>query len=356
MAVSIPFTLGIAIGTASLPLLPGRPFTALPASLLLAACGVLAGVVIVKGGSRWRTAALFLALGCFCALSWNLAGGLDSGRVPRLKALALRCAESLKALIGSIPFRDEGTGALLRALLTGDRSALGRDAVEAFRGSGASHILALSGLHLGVICLMVGRGLAVLGNSPPAKAVRAVLTVIFAGFYAMMTGAGPSIVRAFIFIVITQACSLMPERRYSPLRTLLISLTLQLAFCPAVISELGFQLSYLAMTGIFVLYPRLESWYPEGRRDPLRKIWQSTALSVSCQVFTAPLVWLRFRTFPKYFIVTNLLALPLTTALMTASVVMLVLSALSLCPVFLVRVTEWLAEVLVSVMEVISSL
>ena len=91
------------------------------------------------------------------------------------------------------------------------------------------------------------------------------------------------------------------------------ALTLQLAVTPGVVQSPAFQLSYLAMLGIITLFPRLQAWYPSGARfDPFRRIWTGVTLALSCQLFTAPLVWLRFHTFPKYFLLTNLAALPLT--------------------------------------------
>ena len=139
---------------------------------------------------------------------------------------------------------------------------------------------------------------------------------------------------------------------------LMTALTIQLAFRPEVITSLGFQLSYLAMTGITLLYPHLSAWYPDNGRafQPIRRIWQAAALAVSCQIFTAPLAWIRFHNFPKYFIITNLLALPLTSALMAASVAAIAFQALGGCPALLADAVDFLAHSLLFVLDVISSL
>lgn len=356
VAVSIPFTTGAALGTLLLPASFGRTAAMVCAPVLLA----FEGYALLNGTrgrvSRAGIAIMFLGLGLFCALSHGLCYG-SGAEASALASFAERCLEALKGKIRSLPFEDGRTAGLLCALLAGDKSGLGTAELQAFRASGASHILALSGLHLGVICLIVSRVLIVLGNSPGARAARGALTVAFAGFYTVMTGAGPSIVRAFLFILFSEAGRLMPERRRSPLRTLMMALTVQLALNPGVIAELGFQLSYLAMTGIFIIYPKMAEWYPRGRRfDPFGAMWRSAALSVSCQMLTAPLVWVRFHTFPKYFILTNMLALPLTTALMTCAVAALICSFLTGCPQVLAKITEQLADALVSVLEVISGL
>lgn len=353
-ALCLPFTAGTA-AAAALAGAGGGAAGAASGAALAASAGLLALLSLRRTG-RLPYCILFFFLGIFCFLSAGLRPSpAEPGPVGRLAARAL---SGLRDLIGSIPFQHSDSHSLVAALLTGDRGGLTAAQTASFRASGASHILALSGLHLGVIYLIISRLLSVLGNSIPARRVRSVLTILLAGCYTLATGAGPSIVRAFLFILIRETCALFPERRISPVRTLLMALTIQLAVQPQVITSLGFQLSYLAMTGIVVLYPRLEAWYPaDGPRfQPLRRIWQAAALAVSCQIFTAPLTWIRFHSFPKYFILTNLLALPLTSALMATSVAAIALQALGTCPSFLASIADFLASSLLFILDVISSL
>jgi competence protein ComEC len=345
----LPFTAGTAAGAA----LAGAAGGVAAGAALVAAAGLLAFVSIRKRTGILPYFALFFLLGLFCFLSSGLRPPAGPGPAGRMAARALA---GLRRLIGSIRFSHDSTGSLVSALLTGDRSGLTAEQTAAFRDSGASHILALSGLHLGVIYLIVSRLFSVLGNSAPARRVRSVLCILFAGCYTLATSAGPSIVRAFLFILIRETCSMFPERHTSPTRTLMMALTIQLALKPQVITSLGFQLSYLAMTGLVVLYPRLSAWYPEGFSLILRRIWNGTVLAVSCQLFTAPLVWIRFHSFPKYFILTNLLALPLTSALMAVSVAALALQGLGGCPPLLASACDALAQTLLFVLDVISGL
>jgi len=274
-----------------------------------------------------------------------------------MPAFITDCSSALKRTIADIPFSSPRTNALLTALLTGDRSLISRDLTQSFRDSGASHILALSGLHLGIICTIASRAASILGHSPAARRLRAAITISFSAFYTLMTGAGPSIVRAFLFICLGEICGLCPERRRIPVRILLGALTIQLIFKPSVIESLGFQLSYLAMSGIILLYPRLSAWYPgESRTDLMKKIWKTAALSISCQAFTFPLVWIHFHSFPKYFLITNMLAMPLTTALISLSVLTITLSAAGCCPGALIFVNEILTNSLIFVLETISGM
>ena len=374
-AIALPFAAGVAACAALAGGAASGSGAADTAAAGFAASAVLTGAIgLTAFIFRRKTRPLpyillFFCLGCFCFLCGSLLPRpTEQGLVARLAAEALA---GLRRLIAALPLGHDSTHSLVAALMTGDRSGLTAEQTAAFRDSGASHILALSGLHLGVIYLIVSKLLSVFGNAPVIRRIRSALIVLFAGFYTLATGAGPSIVRAFLFILIRETCLLFPERRTSPVRILMTALTLQLAFRPEVITSLGFQLSYLAMTGITVLYPRLSAWYPSPDErgsshtmevwmrivDPLiRRIWQGAALAVSCQIFTAPLAWIRFHSFPKYFILTNLLALPLTSALMATSVAAIALQGLGGCPAFLACAVDFLAQSLLFVLDVISGM
>ena len=348
-ALAFHFTAGAAAGALFLHL------SADPHSLSFPLLCVLAALVAASLGTG-RTAFLFpafLCCGVFCVFTDSFAGG---GWETLLERWAAVPAGRFRAFIDTVPFPSEHTAPLLKAFLTGDRSGLSRETVQAFRGSGASHLLALSGLHMGILYLILSRMLRPFGNSPAVRRVRYVLTVLAAGVFTLMTGASPSIVRAFLFIFLNETAR-MSGRSRPPLQILSTALLIQLVLSPSSIISAGFQLSYLAMAGIFLLFPHLEAWYPEGLRfDPVRKVWKAAALSISCQAFTGPLAWLRFRSFPVYFLLTNLLAMPLTTLLIASSVATLALYATGCCPGFLIRVTDILADRLVWILQVISSM
>ena len=348
-ALAVHFTAGVAAG-ALLLRLPADP-SILSTSLLL----VLAGLVVIvlkteRGGLLFPA---FVLLGAFCAFA-DAFPGADTATF--LERWTSAWADRLRAFIDGIPFPSEGTAPLLKALLTGDRSGLSQDTVRVFRESGGAHLLALSGLHIGILYLLLTRLLWPLGNSPRARRVRYTLIVLAAGLFTRMTGASPSIVRAFLFIFLNETARIACRPR-DPLRILSTALLIQLVITPSAITSTGFQLSYLAMAGIFLLFPILEGWYPKGPRfDPVRKVWEAAALSISCQVFTGPLAWFRFHTFPTYFLLTNLVALPFTTLLMGSAVTTLALQGIHCCPGFLVRTTDWLCRTLVWILQVISSM
>ena len=343
------FTAGVAAGTVVLSVSPAilLPLAALPVflyrKLLQWPENLSVGIILLA----------FLLLGVFCARSATLP---SAGLASWPETIAQSAALKLRAFIDSLPFRNQETAPLLRALLTGDRSGLSPETVQIFRRSGASHLLALSGLHMGILYLLFDTLTKALGNSPAARRVRFGLVIGAALFFTLMTGAGPSIVRAFLFISLNETLRLLQRPRKAS-RVLCTALLLQLVLNPSVISSVGFQLSYLAMAGIFLIYPVLEKWYPEGSRyNPLRWLWNTAALGISCQITTAPLAWLRFHTFPKYFLITNLMAIPLTTVLLGTAVATLSLSAVGLCPQLLITATDGLGRLLLWVLEVICAM
>ena len=295
--------------------------------------------------------ALFISAGIFCSAASALSELGTTEAAPHT-------AEILKTMISSIPFRGRDTAALVTALTTGDKSGLGTDAASAFRTSGASHILALSGLHLGIIYAILLKVTSVLGKSPAARKARSLMIVSLCGYYTYMTGAPASLMRAFLFILINESARLM-HRKTSPVGIYCAALTIQLIITPQVIASAGFQLSYLAMAGIFFIYPKLKSWYPEGNGGMTRltrKIWDISALTISCQLLTGPLSYALFGTFPRYFLLTNLLSLPVTSILMMLSVTTITLSAAGVCPDFIVLMTDYAASALIFIMKVISTM
>lgn len=352
---SYSLTAGIAAGFAIL----GRVHAPLASyitavSALTAVSAMLFRIMLLRKCSLTGIAVLFLSAGIFCAAGSSIphAAGISSPSA---------AVGHLRHVISEIPFGDQKTAALVNALVTGDKSMLDSSVKADFRNSGASHILALSGLHLGIIYAMLLRLMLPAGNSPAAGTARYLAVVSASGYYTYMTGAPPSLMRAFLFILLNETAKLL-KRKTDPARTFRTALMIQLAITPEVITSIGFQLSYLAMAGIIFIYPKLKSWYPEDRKKHVpvtvlpRKIWDMAALTISCQIMTGPLAWLRFGTFPEHFLLTNLLSMPLTGILMTSAVTTIALSAAGLCPMFLIKVTDYAASALIFIMEVIASM
>ncbi len=358
-----PFLLGVAAASSLSGGLCASPFAAsallLPAAVPLFICFVIA---VRRGAGSVPLPLLFAAIffsafpcvvrSALCAAE----GGchpLTGGVAGELLSLA---GEKFKKVIDGIPFDDAQNNALVKALLTGDRSGLSRETAAAFRDSGAAHILALSGLHLGIIYGVISKAAKIFGNSVAAAKFRSVLIILTTGAYCIMVGAGPSISRAFLFILLREGASLA-ERRTDLRTTLCGSFVIQVCIDAEAVRSVSFQLSYLAIAGIAYIYPPLKAMYPAGglKRSPLRRIWDSAALSIACQAATGPLAWLRFGTFPQYFIITNLIALPLTGILIPAAIVTSLLGAAGICPAAAVNLTAFLADALRQSLQIIAA-
>lgn len=345
ITLSVSYAAGVAAAALAAEPFAGALACSAAVALLLAACARSKGTC----GPALHLTFFFLG-----AMRWCSAALLPPDPAP---AFAAPLADGLANLLDRIPFAGANSGGIIKALLTGRRSGLPQDTIRAFRASGASHILALSGLHLGVIYTIIRRMLSPIGNSPAARLARSVSTVGICGLYALATGASASITRAFLYICINEAGRAMSGRAHSPLGTFCIALTIQLTLAPGVIATPGFQLSYLAMLGITTLYPQLESWYPGSRRfDPVRIIWKSAALSISCQAFTAPAAWFHFRTFPIYFLITNLIALPLSECIIISALAAAALEAICGCPPLIARACGESVQLLEFCLQAIASL
>ncbi len=314
------------------------------------------GIVSITPYSLFPGIALCAAVCVFRSGATSLTGNSGFSLSGNMGSPLRALFEGFKLLIDSLPFEDRENNALVRALLTGDRSGLSPETGRAFRDSGAAHILALSGLHLGIIYGIVTKCFVILGNSPAAVRIRSALTIAATGTYCLMVGAGPSISRAFLFILLREL-SVILGRSASLRDTLCGAFVLQVCLNAEAVRSVSFQLSYLAIAGIAYIHPLLRDFWPSGgpRRSPLRWIWNSAAVSIACQATTGPLAWLRFGTFPKYFILTNLISLPLTGLLIPAALFTSFLHALGICPGIVARATEFIADALRGSLEIIAS-
>ena len=315
--------------------------------------------------SRTATwAILFLCMGTCGALAASTDLLLSVSRQREaswLARAALDFCERIQWTIDEVPFKNETTSQILKALLTGEKTGIPDEVMDAFRASGASHILALSGLHLGIIYAVVRFMTRCLGNTRKAKAARSVILVCTCGFYALATGAGASIVRAFIFILIGE-CARLSGRPAGLRKVMMAALLIHVAIMPSAIKEVGFQLSYAAITGIAYIFPWLQGFWPGDRhKDAVltrcaRWIWDSAAMSISCQITTGPLAYIYFGTLPTQVILTNMIALPLTGIIIPMALATLITCALGWDIGILIDGTEWMVTLLCESLDLLSTM
>jgi competence protein ComEC len=192
---------------------------------------------------------------------------------------------------------------IAKALVLGDRDHLDAEALRSFGNSGAMHVLAVSGLHVGMILSML---IFFFSKFPKwISRYRAILLSVFIIWvYAFITGLSPSVLRAVVMFSLLSFAKLS-GRQYSPMNVLFGSAFILLMYDYKMIFDLGFQLSYLAMVGIFTVYPKIRDML-YFKNKLLRWSWEGTSVSLAAQLFTFPLTLYCFHQFPNYFLLSNI--------------------------------------------------
>lgn len=222
--------------------------------------------------------------------------------------------------------RDHGiTGneyAVLSALILGFKDHLDFEITQAFSSAGAMHVLAVSGLHVGIILLIVSKLLHPLKQFRFGIYCKIILEIIAVWSFALLTGLSPSVIRAatmFSFISVAKGL----KRNTNIYNTLAVSAFFILLVEPYMLMEVGFQLSYLAVLGILLLQPKLYELIEIENRF-LNWAWSITTVSIAAQIATAPLGLLYFHQFPNYFIFSNLMVIPAAFLLVSGGVLLFV--------------------------------
>lgn len=210
-------------------------------------------------------------------------------------------------LLRVVEGRDEQ--AIACALVLGVTDHLEDDLMNSYAATGAMHVLAVSGLHIGILYLLLGWVLRPLKRLRHGKWYFAGVSLFILWSYAAITGLSPSVLRAvtmFSFVALAQPM----QQRTNIYNTLAASAFCILVFDPFLVMSVGFQLSYLAVLGIVYLHPLLYNWLePDSRL--LDEIWKITSMSFAAQIATFPLSLYYFHQFPNYFWLSNLFVIPL---------------------------------------------
>ena len=235
---------------------------------------------------------------------------------PPLRTLPARLRWKFSAAVDSaMPSEDMvRIRAVVKALAYGYQDEIPAVIEESFRQSGAIHLLALSGMHLGLLYGLLLKLLALIGNSPTAKRIRS--TVIIAALWAftIFTGCGVSILRAAVMFSIYEA-GVLAGRRRNGINALSLSAIIITVADPSAPSGISFQLSYAAMTAIFLIFPHLRAIVKTRNRISGR-IADACAMTIACQATTAPIILLHFGTFAFYSLLANLLCSPIVSIAM----------------------------------------
>ncbi len=218
--------------------------------------------------------------------------------------------------------------AIALALILGVKDDLDSEIKQAYSAAGAMHVLAVSGLHVGIIYLVLVFSLGWLRNKKNGRLIYLFIVLSILWSYALITGFSPSVLRAvpmFSFLLIGDSY----YRKTNAYNNLAISAFILLLTNPFYIMSVGFQLSYVAVIGILYLQPKMYNWFTFDNYIA-DKAWAIMSVSLSAQIATFPLTIMYFHQFPTYFFVANLIVIPAAFLILSFGFAMLLSSPVSI--------------------------
>jgi competence protein ComEC len=261
-----------------------------------------------------------------------------------------RISHKMISLFAGAGLHDEALG-LVTALTMGDRELLDKDQLNAFSRAGAMHVMAVSGLHVGMISLALTWMLFFMCGK--LRRFKATIIIPLLWCFAFITGMSPSVMRATIMFTFLQAGSLM-KRPAPAMNNLLASAFILTVARPPVLFEAGFQLSYLAVTFILLFYHRLFMLFRPANRV-IRYLWQVIALSLVAQAGTMPLTVKLFNIFPLFFLLTNIVIIPVTFLVLLSAMLLLLFAPVPTISSLLAILLDWLSRFALGFTGAISS-
>ena len=260
--------------------------------------------------------------------------------------------ETIEASLLKAGFKKQQVN-VIKALILGQKQDLKKSTYQKFSDAGIVHILAVSGLHVGIVLLILQYLFKPLNYIKYGKGLRLVFILFFLWSFALMAGFSPSVVRASLMFSLFAFATDIFKRRTNTMNLLALSMIFILIFYPKMIFQVGFQLSYTAVFGIIMLFPNLFKLYqPRYKLDKL--IWSVICVTISAQLAILPLGLYYFHQFPGLFIVANVLVIPFLGIILSAGFIAIGLSLLEIMPEFLVLVVGHILDALLYVTEAIS--
>ena len=243
---------------------------------------------------------------------------------------------------------DDETLGIAEALLIGYKNDLDKDLVQAYSNTGVVHIIAISGLHLGLIYMVL---LWLFDRIPfikRFKIFKSISIISCLWIFSLLTGASASVLRSavmFTCIIIGKTI----KRQSSIYNSLAASAFILLCYNPYFLWDVGFQLSYLAIIGIISLQkPIHQLLYFETYL--LKKIWEMSSITIAAQIITFPICLYYFHQFPNVFLISNLIAVPLSTVILFSEIILICFSWIPFLGIYLgkfIEVSIWLMNYLI---------
>lgn len=237
-------------------------------------------------------------------------------------------------------YRQQGlegnTYALVTATTLGDKSSIDKELQETYNISGAAHVLALSGLHMGIIYAILT--LLTFGRRR-RSIITQTLVVVALWAFVFLVGMPSSAVRAATMLSL-YALLTLGYREKASINALAFTALVMLAISPYMLFDIGFQMSFLAVLSILIWLPVMNEWVSptlQQRYPPLRWLWGLTTVTLAAQLGVAPLIAYYFGRFSTFFLITNFVAIPAITIIIWLALVTLIIPVLIPLQTFVVN-------------------
>ena len=255
-------------------------------------------------------------------------------RIDRSKAYFMQQREKLLARFSENGI-DGDAYAVVAAMSLGDKSALTRDLKDTYSVSGASHVLALSGLHLGIIYMLFSLFL------PRRRwpALSQLVIILFIWAFVFLVGMSVSVVRSAMMLTVYGLLSIGNRDKMS-INALAFTAIVMLMWNPSWLFDVGFQMSFMAVLAILLFVPLFDAVFSAEylmEHRWIKRIWGLVTVSCSAQLGVAPLITFYFGRFSTYFLLTNFIVIPAAMIILWLSIVVLVFPSLAYILLYIVE-------------------
>ena len=214
---------------------------------------------------------------------------------------------------------------VLSALVLGYTGDLTNEVKNAYASTGAMHVLSVSGLHVGIVYIFLMWIFSFIGGRLSLKILKVLLLLTGVWFYAMLTGMSPPVIRSAAMCSFFTIASLA-NRPANSLNILAASAFFILLINPFQLHDVGFQLSFIAVLSILLFNNKIYNIFSPYSLI-INKLWMCISVSLAAQLGTFPLSLYYFHQFPNYFLLTNILVIPLTTIILYAGIIFLAVTS-----------------------------
>ena len=326
-------------------------YVALPIPMLPVFAGMVAIALLLKKHKNFQSFAIllcFLVMGMFL-MQRQLSVSDESQTISRIERSKVFFLNQRTRLLER--FADNGIDgdayAVVAAMTLGDKSALTRDIKDTYSVSGASHVLALSGLHLGIIYMLLS--LLLPRRRWPALSQLVIILSVWA--FVFLVGMSVSVVRSAIMLTVYGLLSIGNRDKMS-INALAFTAIVMLMWNPAWLFDVGFQMSFMAVLAILLFVPLFEDVFPAEflmEHRWIKRIWGLVIVSCAAQLGVAPLIAFYFGRFSAYFLLSNMIVIPAAIVILWLSIVVLLFPSLAY---LLLYIVQWLNRVLLSITDI----